>query len=88
MLTTKLMHSRCTAAVKVVTQETFYAYGMPRVFYIDNGTPFCATNGVLTLTKLSTWWMSLSVFPGPYRPPDAGTEWVFGTSPCRHCREV
>lgn len=63
MLETRLMRSKGTEAVKAVMQETFREYGLPKVIRSDNGTPFCATNGTLTLTKLSVWWMSLGILP-------------------------
>lgn len=63
MLETRLMRSKGTEAVKAVMQETFREYGLPKVIRSDNGTPFCATNSALTLTKLSVWWMSLGILP-------------------------
>lgn len=76
MLETRLMQSKGTAAVKAVMQEAFCRYGLPRVIRSDNGAPFCATNGALTLTRLSAWWMSLGILPDrtdPGRPGQNGS---------------
>lgn len=72
MLETRLMQSKSTQAVKAVMQEAFYRHGLPRVIRSDNGTPFCASNGALTLTKLSAWWMSLGVLPDRTDPGSPG----------------
>jgi transposase InsO family protein len=72
MLEARLMRSKGTAAVKAVMQETFREYGLPKVIRSDNGTPFCATNGTLTLTKLSAWWMSLGILPDRIDPGSPG----------------
>ncbi|MDD4080120.1 MAG: integrase core domain-containing protein [Eubacteriales bacterium] len=72
MLETRLMRSKKVAAVKAVMQEVFYKYGLPKVIRSDNGTPFCATHGTLTLTKLSAWWMSLGILPDRTDPGSPG----------------
>lgn len=72
MLETKLMQSKSAAAVKAVMQEAFFRYGLPRVIRSDNGTPFCATHGMLSLTRLSAWWMSLGILPDRTDPGSPG----------------
>jgi len=41
----------------------FKEYGLPKVIHSDNGAPFAAPNGLLNLTNLSAWWITLGIFP-------------------------
>ena len=43
--------------------ELFKTYGIPKVIHSDNGAPFAAPNGVLNLTSLSVWWITLGILP-------------------------
>ena len=43
--------------------ELFREYGLPKVIRSDNGTPFTSSYGLLSLTKLSAWWITLGITP-------------------------
>ena len=58
-----LMTSKTSDAVRAVMTELFRKYGLPRVIHSDNGTPFAAPNGLLNLTQLSAWWITLGILP-------------------------
>ena len=63
ILDIRLMEKTSAAEVKKVFQELFKKYGLPKVIRSDNGTPFASTNGLLGLTTLSAWWISLGIMP-------------------------
>ena len=63
VLCARLMTSKTSEAVRPVMTELFRRYGLPRAIHSDNGTPFAATNGILGLTKLSAWWITLGILP-------------------------
>ncbi len=63
VLCVRLMTSKSSEAVRVVMTELFRKYGLPRAIHSDNGTPFAATNGILGLTNLSAWWITLGILP-------------------------
>lgn len=45
----------------------FREYGMPRVIRTDNGVPF-ASRGIAGLSRLSTWWLRLGIYPERIAP--------------------
>ena len=57
------MTGKTTEHVRPVMTELFRKYGLPKAIHSDNGTPFAATNGILGLTKLSAWWITLGILP-------------------------
>lgn len=63
ILCVRLMKSRDSAAVKAVLTDLFKKYGLPKVIRSDNGTPFASPNGLLSLTCLSAWWITLGIIP-------------------------
>lgn len=63
ILCARLMTSHTAEAVRTVMTEVFRTYGLPNVIRSDNGTPFTSTNGILTLTTLSVWWITLGILP-------------------------
>lgn len=63
LLEIRLMESKSGSAVREVLTEVFRKYGLPKVIRSDNGTPFSAPNGVLSLTSLSAWWITLGIIP-------------------------
>ncbi len=63
ILCVKLMTSKDSAAVRAVMTDLFKKYGLPKVIRSDNGTPFASSNGVLSLTSLSAWWITLGIIP-------------------------
>lgn len=63
ILCVKLMKSKSSEAVRAVMTELFKKYGLPKVIRSDNGTPFSSPNGVLSLTSLSAWWITLGITP-------------------------
>lgn len=63
LLCVKLMESKSAESVKAVMTELFKKYGLPKVIRSDNGTPFSSNNGILSLTTLSAWWITLGILP-------------------------
>lgn len=63
ILCAKLMQSKSSEAVRAVMTDLFKKYGLPKVIRSDNGTPFSSPNGVLSLTSLSAWWITLGIIP-------------------------
>ena len=63
VLCARLMTSKSAEAVRSVMTELFRKYGLPRAIHSDNGVPFAATSGILGLTTLSAWWVTLGILP-------------------------
>ena len=63
ILCTKLMQSKSSVAVRAVMTDLFKTYGLPKVIHSDNGEPFAAPNGILNLTTLAVWWITLGILP-------------------------
>lgn len=63
ILCVKLMQSKSSEAVRAVMTDLFKKYGLPKVIRSDNGTPFSSPNGVLSLTSLAAWWITLGITP-------------------------
>ena len=63
ILETRLMESKTSEAVRAVLTELFKEYGLPKVIRSDNGSPFASNNGILSLTSLSAWWITLGIIP-------------------------
>jgi transposase InsO family protein len=63
VLCARLMTGKTTGDVRLVMTELFRKYGLPRAIHSDNGAPFAATNGILGLTRLSAWWITLGILP-------------------------
>jgi hypothetical protein len=57
------MTSKTSESVKVVMTSLFRKYGLPKAIHSDNGSPFAAPNGLLNLTSLSAWWITLGIMP-------------------------
>lgn len=63
ILCARLMESKSSEAVRSVMVEVFKKFGLPNVIRSDNGTPFSSPNGLLSLTNLSAWWITLGIRP-------------------------
>ena len=63
VLCARLMTGKKSEDVRPVMAELFRKYGLPKAIHSDNGTPFAATNGILGLTNLSAWWITLGILP-------------------------
>jgi transposase InsO family protein len=63
ILETRLMRSKDSTAVRAVLTELFKKYGLPKVIRSDNGPPFSSPNGLLNLTNLAAWWITLDILP-------------------------
>jgi len=63
VLEIRLMESKTSEADRMVMTELFLKYGLPKVIRSDNGTPFASPNGILSLTNLSAWWITLGIIP-------------------------
>ena len=63
ILCAKLMTSKKSDAVRAVMTDLFKKYGLPKVIRSDNGTPFASNSGILSLTALSAWWITLGIIP-------------------------
>jgi transposase InsO family protein len=62
------------SAVKASCRRVFSRYGLPEGIVVDNGKPF-AGEGLLGLSRLSSWWMSLGIrvyFIEPRKPYQNG----------------
>jgi putative transposase len=61
-------------AVRATCRRVFNRYGMPEGIVVDNGSPF-GGEGLLGLSRLSSWWMSLGIkvyFIEPKKPYQNG----------------
>jgi putative transposase len=61
--------------VKLVFEELFRKYGLPKAIQSDNGTPFVAPQTWHGLSSLSVWWLSLGIQhfrSRPGKPSDNG----------------
>ncbi len=72
VLCARLMTSKTAEAVRAVMTELFRKYGLPKAIHSDNGSPFAATNGILGLTTLSAWWITLGILPERSQPGRPG----------------
>lgn len=63
ILCIRLMTTKDSASVRAVMTDLFREFGLPKVIHSDNGTPFAAPNGLLNLTCLSAWWITLGILP-------------------------
>ena len=72
ILCVRLMTSKSAEAIRLVMSELFRKYGLPKAIHSDNGTPFAATNGILGLTCLSVWWITLGILPERSLPGHPG----------------
>jgi transposase InsO family protein len=63
LLDVRLMRSKDSVAVRAVMTELFKKYGLPKVIRSDNGIPFSSPNGLLSITCLSAWWITLGILP-------------------------
>ena len=63
VLCARLMTRKTAEAVQPIMAELFRKYGLPKAIHSDNGAPFAATNGILGLTTLSAWWITLGILP-------------------------
>jgi len=61
ILEVRLMKSTKTEAVRIVFEELFKRYGLPKVIRSDNGPPFASANSLLGLSRLSAWWLALGI---------------------------
>lgn len=61
ILEIRLMKSTKTEAVRIVFEELFKRYGLPKVIRSDNGPPFASANSLLGLSRLSAWWLALGI---------------------------
>jgi transposase InsO family protein len=63
IMTIRLLKRADAEAVRDVLTDIFKKYGLPKVIRSDNGVPFASSNGVLSLTCLSAWWITLGILP-------------------------
>ena len=63
ILCAQLMTSKTSEAVRAVMTSLFKKYGLPKAIHSDNGAPFAAPNGLLNLSNLSVWWITLGILP-------------------------
>ena len=55
------LESSKTAAVRARFERAFECYGLPQTIRTDNGAPFASSNGLLGLSGLSVWWLTLGI---------------------------
>lgn len=56
-----VLPSNSCELVMPVFEDLFRRYGLPAAIQTDNGPPFATSHGVLGLTRLSAWWLSLGI---------------------------
>jgi putative transposase len=61
LLEFRRMESTKGTAVRAAFENLFRQYGLPRVIRSDNGPPFASPNGLMGLSQLAVWWMSLGI---------------------------
>lgn len=61
ILSIRILKKGDISSVKREFERLFNLYGLPKVIRSDNGSPFACVQGILGLTKLSVWWMSLGI---------------------------
>ena len=61
VLRIEILPTSSVAAVMAVFEKVFTAYGLPKVILTDNGPPFASSHGLLGMTRLSAWWLSLGI---------------------------
>lgn len=74
LLELRALEATTFVAVKASCRRVFSAYGLPQGIVVDNGKPF-AGEGLLGLSRLSSWWMSLGIkvyFIEPAKPYQNG----------------
>jgi len=54
--------------VKLVFEQLFRRYGLPKAIRCDNGAPFISSRSRAGLSKLSAWWISLGIAVVRSRP--------------------
>jgi putative transposase len=68
VLAASLLKNARIAALKKEFSRLFQLYGLPKVIKSDNGTPFASASGVMGLSQLSAWWVSLGIILERSRP--------------------
>jgi transposase InsO family protein len=74
LLELRALKSTNFSAVRTSCRRVFKRYGMPEGIVVDNGIPF-AGEGLLGLSRLSSWWMRLGInvyFIEPSKPYQNG----------------
>lgn len=74
LLGCRALRSTCVADSQAVFRRLFQEYGLPARIRTDNGVPF-ATVSLARLSRLSAWWVRLSILPEliePGRPQQNG----------------
>lgn len=61
ILSIKSLSKGNTEEVQLEFERLFRIYGLPKVIRSDNGPPFASARGLLGLTRLSVWWLSLGI---------------------------
>lgn len=61
VLELRRMPNARTETVKACFERLFARYGLPAAIRSDNGTPFAQVKGVLGLSKLAAWWVTLGI---------------------------
>jgi putative transposase len=74
LLELRALASTNFSAVRASCRRAFSRYGIPEGIVVDNGSPF-GGEGLLGLSRLSSWWMSLGIrvyFIEPRKPYQNG----------------
>lgn len=69
------LQSTATETALPVFERVFKEHGVPRWILSDNGTPFCCSRSLGTLSRLSVWWIKLGIQPLRIRK---GSPWQNG----------
>jgi transposase InsO family protein len=47
--------------VRIYFEKVFKRYGLPKAIRSDNGVPFAHVEGIMGLSRLSAWWLTLGI---------------------------
>lgn len=68
VLEARALKDNTTETVKAAFIRLFRQYGLPKVIQSDNGVPFAARSGILGISQLTAWLISLGIHIHHSRP--------------------
>jgi putative transposase len=68
LLDMRVLENSRTESVRTCFERLFERHGLPGAIRSDNGSPFASVQGLLGLSRLSTWWLALGISLERSRP--------------------
>ena len=68
LLDMRVLENSRTESVRACFERLFERHGLPEAIRSDNGPPFASVQGLLGLSRLSTWWLALGISLERSRP--------------------